>query len=359
ERGDWADALCPLHAEDDASFGVNLEHGGWICRHDDEGGQLVDLVMRLRELSRHEALAWMAGLGPSKDHSIDDLLRGLTGGAELEAHDPLAWAKGYLELETNRMAEYWFERGFTEDTMHAFGVRYYRGVPISPPHIIWPVKDADGNTISFMLRRVVDNWNGSKYLYPRGFERTLFPLDHFEGDEAVLVEGPLDAMWLHQHGYRGALALLGSGVTAGQEAWLRGQEKVSKAEVQAFLAANQLEVTETELGKPVPAAKTDKAWVAFDTRRPETQQFFDTEAEAQAFAGERSGWDHDSTMQGYVPGEKTTKFAEYTLPGGKNYRELLIQLPPPKEFQPVGAFTGGHYGEPNVLAHIRFNDRTG
>ncbi len=223
ERGDWADALCPLHAEGDASFAVNLEHGGWICRHDDEGGQLVDLVVRLRELTRREALAWMADAGPVQDHSIDELLERLTGGEKPEEHDPMAWAEHYLGLSTDTMAEYWFQRGFTEETMEAFGVRYHGGGP-GPAHLIWPVNDEDTNTVAFMLRRLGGNEaaRGPKYLYPKGFERTLFPLDHFEGDEAVLVEGPLDAMWLHQHGYRGALAMLGSGVTARQEAWLRG-----------------------------------------------------------------------------------------------------------------------------------------
>ncbi|MBF8259707.1 MAG: hypothetical protein HW377_2081, partial [Actinobacteria bacterium] len=64
------------------------------------------------------------------------------------------------------------------------------------------------------------------------------------------------------------------------------------------------------------------------------------------------------------------KFEDYTLPGAaKNYRELLITLPlPTKTAQHlVGeitvpdtskAFTDTHWDEPNVLAHIRFDERT-
>ena len=218
-RGSWHDCLCPLHQENNPSFSVNLENGGWICRHGEDTGQLVSLVMRLKEIPRHEALRWMIDVAPRQDHSIDDLLERLTGGVKLEEHDPLVWAKSYLELQTNEMAEYWFERGFTEETMHSFGVKYDSGWP--SPHLIWPVKDDDGNTISFILRYLESN-RASKYMNPKGFERTLFPLDHFEGDEAILVEGPLDAMWLHQHGHHGALAMLGSGVTVKQESWLRG-----------------------------------------------------------------------------------------------------------------------------------------
>ena len=61
----------------------------------------------------------------------------------------------------------------------------------------------------------------NKYLYQKGLQRVLFPLDHFKGEEVILVEGPLDALWLHQHGYVGALAVLGSGLTRSQVAWLQ------------------------------------------------------------------------------------------------------------------------------------------
>jgi hypothetical protein len=46
---------------------------------------------------------------------------------------------------------------------------------------------------------------------------------------------------------------------------------------------------------------------------------------------------------------------QYTLPGGKNYREILLQ-------HPQGQFKGveGHFGgEPNILASIRAKDRKG
>ncbi|HON93614.1 MAG TPA: hypothetical protein PKZ07_18745, partial [Sedimentisphaerales bacterium] len=91
-----------------------------------------------------------------------------------------------------------------------------------------------------------------------------------------------------------------------------------------------------------------------------------------------------------------TKFASYQLPGGENYRELLLTLPPTdttkvvyneqsgvyslysskgqlitstiykdriereKEFWNANAesFKSGHFSEPNIVAHVRFNERT-
>jgi hypothetical protein len=82
---------------------------------------------------------------------------------------------------------------------------------------------------------------------------------------------------------------------------------------------------------------------------------------------------------------RAATFAKWQIPGGDNYRELLITLPnPPKRWlngEPITAedlstesgrdaaervgstdrpdFRGGHFEEPNVVAHVRFNDRVG
>ena len=61
-----------------------------------------------------------------------------------------------------------------------------------------------------------------------------------------------------------------------------------------------------------------------------------------------------------------TKFNQYTLPGGENYREVLLKMPemawqgPEKGFQPTSTtFRSSHWDDPNVLAHLRMSDRTG
>jgi hypothetical protein len=51
------------------------------------------------------------------------------------------------------------------------------------------------------------------------------------------------------------------------------------------------------------------------------------------------------------------KYYEYQLPNGKNYREMLLQLP--EDSNPYNNYYGPHWDEPNVLAHMRLSDRTG
>lgn len=53
---------------------------------------------------------------------------------------------------------------------------------------------------------------------------------------------------------------------------------------------------------------------------------------------------------------KEAEYSQYSTPGGKNYREILLKLPEDYLGQP---YVGGHYEEPNILAHIRVKDFEG
>ena len=53
------------------------------------------------------------------------------------------------------------------------------------------------------------------------------------------------------------------------------------------------------------------------------------------------------------------KFEAYQTPGGENYREILMTAPDyGATAKGEKGFIGGHWDEPNVLAHMRVNDRT-
>lgn len=47
------------------------------------------------------------------------------------------------------------------------------------------------------------------------------------------------------------------------------------------------------------------------------------------------------------------KFAKYQVPGGKNYREIVLTLPD----QPGDGYVSGHWEEKNPLLHVRVSDR--
>jgi hypothetical protein len=55
---------------------------------------------------------------------------------------------------------------------------------------------------------------------------------------------------------------------------------------------------------------------------------------------------------------RPTKYKQYTMPGGSNYRELLMHLPVDHERDPHGTpYNSAHWETPNVLAHLRLKDR--
>ncbi len=143
---------------------------------------------------------------------------------------------------------------------------------------------------------------------------------------------------------------------SGVDEFLAGKEKVTKAELLEFLRANQIEIKEVTKGHDIARAtlspdviieeEDDGSWMLRSHTGEEGP--FSSREEAEAF-GLRYGYtEADSEAS---EGGPDTKFSQYVLSGGQNYRELLLTMPE------KGHFESRHFSEPNILAHVRFNDR--
>jgi hypothetical protein len=154
----------------------------------------------------------------------------------------------------------------------------------------------------------------------------------------------------------------------GLNEWLDLQQgKVTKEQVTQYLDANGVRVEEVKLG-----ANPEKPWAYQDGATGE-YEFFATEQEAEeklqneiAYQQESADaigetFDFDIDAVGTVlhyseidPDKQNnpTKYESYTLPGGTNYREVLLTLP-----SRSAQYKSSHWDQPNVLAHIRLNDR--
>ena len=110
----------------------------------------------------------------------------------------------------------------------------------------------------------------------------------------------------------------------GLDEFLKSRQSVTKQEVQDYLAANRVDLQEVRLGE----ASEGRAYGVFgdeadgfyvsdpDGSRDVAGPFnniFDAEAAAERFTAKEM--------------ESGAKFSSYTLPGGKNYREILLTLP--------------------------------
>lgn len=154
---------------------------------------------------------------------------------------------------------------------------------------------------------------------------------------------------------------------SGSQEWLREQpgRRVSREQLAQYLRDNEIQAEEIQKGAQpeVEWEKTRDVWIPVDrkigakigkiTELPNgkflheapggIRQTFDTLAEAQRSASNRELGD--------------ASYMQYQLPGGENYRELLLTLPP-KDQGYDSEYRSGHFDEPNVLAHVRFNERT-
>uniref|UniRef100_A0A6M3XA37 Putative methyltransferase n=1 Tax=viral metagenome TaxID=1070528 RepID=A0A6M3XA37_9ZZZZ len=197
--------------------------------------------------------------------------------------------------------------------------------------------------------------------------------------------------------------------------------KVSKQEVLDYLAENNVQVDEVVKGDRLSVDEVQKIKRKFDKHgiTLEVPEHSDEDLGIYKWSNENEqdepiGYnelpdelkkDYDRLESHYSVGRSATKFTQDTVPGGKNYKELLLTLPVKNpsetafndfvrrmkgkygEYNNSPEFRGrlteaedkerdtlsknifdkpdpdyyqsGHWDEPNVLAHIRFNERTG
>lgn len=112
--------------------------------------------------------------------------------------------------------EYFFSRGFTKKTAKEFMI----GIDVINKTITIPVFWEDGELCGIIGRYISKNRpKNSRYkIYDFPTGDILYPLHKFEpvDNTVILVEGVLDALWLHQLGFKNALATLSNNITKKQ-----------------------------------------------------------------------------------------------------------------------------------------------
>lgn len=108
----------------------------------------------------------------------------------------------------------------------------------------------------------------------------------------------------------------------GLDDFLKSKKSVTKAEVQEFLDKNRVEIKEVKLESknPYPYQNAND-WENAIRREERFGNFYEAERINAAWEDFELGSSIDST-----------KFAKYTLPGGENYREILLTLPSKDKF---------------------------
>ncbi|WP_308720433.1 DNA primase [Komagataeibacter xylinus] len=256
-------ACCPFHGEKTPSFYVYDDH--YHCFGCQAHGDVITFVMQSEGRSFPEAveeLATAAGMDMPKPDPVqrERAEQARTLGDVLEAVQQ-SWQRRLYEPEGREGLAYLHGRGLTDETIAGFGLGWSgagRGelvaemakLDITPAmlrdagvmradesgapqrelffnRVTFPIRDRRGRLVSFGGRILGDGQ--PKYL--NGPEtalfskrRVLFGLDRARegvrgsgaGAELLVVEGYMDVIALHQAGFHGAVAPLGTALTAEQ-----------------------------------------------------------------------------------------------------------------------------------------------
>lgn len=265
KSGRYLKGLCPFHQEKTPSFIVFPEKGTWHCFGCGKGGDVFSFVMLKENLDFRGALELLArragvSLRPAAGESAHEKrLRVL---AEI---NELAGACFHRELVEGRSDEaeaarrYLAGRGVSEESVRAFQLGYApdrwdvllrylaqhgysseqaveAGLAVQNERggvydrfrgrIMFPIRDARGVLTGFGGRLLEDRDRQPKYLNTAQTElfdkgASLYGIDRASdairrAREAILVEGYMDVVLLHQHGVTNAVASLGTSLTERQ-----------------------------------------------------------------------------------------------------------------------------------------------
>jgi DNA primase len=256
-------ANCPFHNERTPSFVVNPDHQSWRCFGAcAEGGGAFDFVMKAENMDFGQALHLLAqrtGVQLEKrgDPEKSDILHSINRAAANFYQETLKTeegrqARGYIDSrKLNDSSVNKFMLGYSPASgdgltshlkLHDFKVEqaieaglvrqdeesgrtydFFRG------RLMFPIFDRRGNVVGFGGRALDDsnpkyiNTSATSIFDKRNTLYALnFALDDIRGQRtAVVVEGYMDAIAAHEHGYTNVVASMGTALTEEQVAQLR------------------------------------------------------------------------------------------------------------------------------------------
>ncbi len=269
-------ACCPFHKEKTPSFTINDDKGFYHCFGCGAHGDVVNFVMQHDNLPFPEAveqLAARAGLQVPKSAPEDVQKAKRTRDLYALMDAAALWMQENLWSPANRnVLEYVQQRGFGPETMQGFRIgyapadrqvlrNYLKGEGYSDAQMIEaglikksdrsaepyaffrerimiPVTDRQGRVIAFGGRILPDHmrppdqgdYKPAKYMnsgetpiFDKG--RVLFGESHArhaaaQGAPIIVAEGYFDVIALHQAGFKGAVAPMGTALTESQIALL-------------------------------------------------------------------------------------------------------------------------------------------
>jgi DNA primase len=209
--------FCPFHKNmHSPAFYINIKTGLWQCFNPSCGKK-----GNFRQLYKQ-----VTGKPFTKDVRLDHVALQNVIDRELNyeegERDQLNISDIEIDYSDESMLEdltTFIERGLSYETLEHFEIGYSK----AKERIVVPVRDAQYKLVGF-IGRAIHSSQEPRYLYNKGFKRAdvLFNIQNAKQyDSCIVVEGSVDAMFIHQAGYPNVVATLGSKVSDFQYKMLR------------------------------------------------------------------------------------------------------------------------------------------
>src|SRR3990172_1991489 len=256
--------LCPFHQEKTPSFTVNPKLGIFHCFGCHAGGDAFEFLKRHDRLDFPETVRLLAertGVplptreGPRAEPGSRDALYRL-----------LDWAAGRYERwlwereDAERARRYLVERGIDTEVARRFRLGH---APEGWDHLLGAAK-AEGFGTEALLGAglVLARQTGTGH-YDRFRGRLVFPIA--DPHPALVVEGYIDCLMAHQHGFTETVAVLGTALTVHHLGILRRYAD----EVVLFFDADRAGAEAARRAEELLEQSADPHWWALD-RKPAT-----------------------------------------------------------------------------------------
>lgn len=259
-RGKNLIGLCPFHGEKTPSFTIYPENGSFYCFGCKAGGDVFTFTKLIENLDYIDAVKMLAErvgvavVETEKDDSLHNLKNTIL---EINRETARFYYSNLFKPEGKWALDYYLSRGLTPETIKSFGL----GVALSGwdtlvKHLkskgfrvedmlqadvasksnkgtyfdrfrdrtMFPVINVRGNVIAFSGRRRTEDKTVAKYVNTKDTlvynkSQNLFGLNFAKSycsEQIILVEGNFDTVSLHQHGFKNAVAPLGTAFTKEQ-----------------------------------------------------------------------------------------------------------------------------------------------
>ncbi len=253
--------LCPFHNEKTPSFTVSQDKQIWHCFGCSEGGDVFSFIQKIEGLEFPETLRLLAERAGVKIERFDprvvnhktrllDCLQSASDFYVAALHksqegtiarnyikerkiEPLTvdqFKLGYAPDQWDALLTFLKKRGFTPQEMREAGLilegKGGRNFDRFRKRLMFPLQDHQGNVVGFTGRILSADQQGGKYvnspqtlLYDKS--RMVYALDKAKQKirttgMAVLVEGQMDVLSSHQHGFTNVVAVSGTALTEAQ-----------------------------------------------------------------------------------------------------------------------------------------------